>query len=131
MANPLLYTTPDTFDYFPSEEFFPWLGPGFQSFDSFIYEAGLVQVPSLEEIIACWGPALVQPELSVPLADAYGSGPPVEPVTAYFNQSTDPDSSPFKPTDIRLAGPMGYPMPDIGCSTLNSFYPLNPVSNLS
>jgi len=67
------------------------------------------------------GPPLVESELPAPLVGACGSGPPVEPVTAYFNYSTDPDSKSFKPTDIRLAGPTGYPMPDMGCSTLNSF----------
>jgi len=38
MAHPLLYSTPDMFDsnYLPCEEFSPWLGPGFQSSNSFI-----------------------------------------------------------------------------------------------
>jgi hypothetical protein len=110
------------FDYLPSEEFFPWLGPGFHSSDSSIYDAELFHVPSLEEIITCWG-----------LADAYESGPSAQPVMAHFNQSTDPDSKPFVPTDIRLAGPVGYPMLDIGCSNSKScepFYPSDPVSNL-
>ena len=68
MANPLLYSTLNTSDYFPSEKNFPWLGPDFQGSDSFIYDMELFlnRVPSLEEIIA---------------ADAYGSRPPVQTVT--------------------------------------------------
>ena len=89
-----------------------------------------IHVPSLEEIIACWGPALVEYELPAPLVDACGSGSPVEPVTSYINQGTDPISELFKPTDIFLADPMGYPMPEMGCSTLNSFELYGPIGPL-
>jgi len=106
------------FYFLPSEEFLPWLGPDFQ----------LVHLRretiSLEEIIACWGPAapvVVESGLPALLAGAYGLGPPVEPVTPYyFDQSTDPDSKLLKPTDICLADPMDHTMPEIECPTLNS-----------
>ena len=133
MAHHLLYSTTDTLDY-RSEENFPWLGPAFGSSNSFIpdmelfYDVELVRGPSLEEIIASWGPeapALVDSGLPAPLADAYGSGPTVEPVTSHcFDQSTDPD--------ICLADPMAYPMMEIGSFELyGPFDPVDQVSNFS
>ena len=80
-----------------------------------------------------WGYWKLGPPLHAPLVDACGSGPPVEPVTAYsyFNQSTDPDSKSFKPTDIHLTVPTGYPMPDIGCSTIARSCPYRTSSRIS
>jgi len=131
MAHHLLYSTPDTFDYL-SEENFPWLGPAFDNSDPFNYGVDLFygveldRVPSLEEMIESWGPALESYELPAPQVDAYGSGSPVEPITpAYFNQSKDPDSKLFKPTEICLADPIEYPMP------LELYGPLDQVSNPS
>jgi len=105
--NPLLYSTPDAFDYL-SETNFPWLGPDVQSSDPFnygvelSYGVELIRVPSLEEIIESWGPeapAFVGSGLPAPLAvaDAYGTSPTVEPVDPhyYFDQGTDPDSRAF------------------------------------
>jgi len=67
------------------------------------------------------------------LTDAYGSGPPVESVTPYyFNQSMDPISKPFKPTDICLEDPMSYyPMPKMGCNSFELCGPIDPRNQVS
>jgi len=129
MAHPLLYSTPDTFDFVTSEENCPWLGPVFPYIpgEELFYDLKLVRVPSLEEMIESWGPALGGYGLPAPQVDACGSGLPVEPVTPapYFSQSEDPDSKPFKPTEICLADPMEYSMP----LNFELYGPLDQVSN--
>ena len=136
MANP--YSTPDTFDHLPCEEFTPWLGPGFQSSNLFIpdvdlfYDVELISI--LEEMISSWGPEApvwAQAVPAPPLTDAYGSGPPVESVTPYYyDQSTDPIPKPFKPTDICLAD-MSYPIPEIGCNSFELCGPIDPRDHVS
>ena len=137
MAHPLLYSSPDTFDFVPSEEHFPWLGLDFPRSDPYIpgeelfYDVELIS--SLEDTVASWGPEApvwAQAVPAPPLTHAYGSGPSVE--SYYFDRSTDPISKSFKPTDICLADPMGYyPMPEIGCNSLELYGSIDPLNLVS